>query len=502
MITGCGNSPPEEVEKSAVNDVALCGPHQLPVSDCFMCDPALRDQGRLWCKEHDRYEDRCFICHPELKEAGRLWCKEHNLYEDECIFCHPPADESALSPEPQQPLADRDKIIGSPVAPALYCNEHSVDENECGICHPELAGELEIGQGLKIRFESPESAEKAGVQFTRPIEGAALTNNSFLGQVTYNQNRFAQITPLASGVVRRVLADVGQAVSKGQPLVEIASPDIATAKSNLLMALANEELKAAVFNRKKGLIDEKIAAQQEFELAKSEYRLAKTTTQAAQQRLLNYGFTEAQLSAVVNTRSSSSTLQVLAPFSGTIIDRTAVIGEAVNPGDMLFTVAELSTMWLELSIPEDRIAHISVGDPVEATFEALPELPLTGKVTWLAAGLDERTRMLKARAVVPNPDARLKHGFYGKVRIISERTLNGLLVPLESLHHFDKKPFVFARAADDLYEVRRVQVAGKNHRLVEIIAGLSPDDQVVSAHSFTVKSEFLKARLGAGCVDD
>ena len=66
MITGCDNSPPEDVEKSAVTDVALCEPHQLPVSDCFMCDPALRDQDRLWCTEHDRYEDRCFICHPEL----------------------------------------------------------------------------------------------------------------------------------------------------------------------------------------------------------------------------------------------------------------------------------------------------------------------------------------------------------------------------------------------------------------------------------------------------
>jgi cobalt-zinc-cadmium efflux system membrane fusion protein len=501
MIAGCGNTPPEDAGKPTVVETARCGPHQLPVSDCFMCDPALRDPNRLWCREHDRYEDRCFICHPELKEANRLWCKAHNLYEDECIFCHPELKETAQSTAPHHSPAGHDDDTGSHADGGLYCNEHNVHENECGICHPELAGELKVGQGLKIRFESPESANKAGVRITRPAEGEALTGFSFLGKVTYNQNRYARVTPLASGVVQRVLADVGDYVRKGQPLVDIAAPEIAAAKNDYLTALADEALKATIFKRNKGLIDEKIAAQQDFELAEFEYELAKTKTETARQQLLNFGFSDAQLPAIVKERSGASTLPVLAPFSGTLINRTAVIGEVVNPGDMLFTVAELSTMWLELSIPEDRIAYISLGDAVEATFEAL-DVCLTGKISWLAAGLDEHTRMLKARAVVPNPDARLKDGFYGQVRIVSQRRLSGLLVPSESLHRFEKKPFVFTRLADDLYEVRRVEVTGQNGRLVEILAGLSLDDQVVSAHSFTVKSEFLKARLGAGCVDD
>lgn len=503
IFAGCGNESAEKPQSQTdATQVALCSAHQLPASDCFMCDPALRDPERLWCKEHNRYEDRCFICHPEIKEAGRLWCREHNLYEDECFFCHPELKTKTGTGTPEQSATGQTGDANTLTGNELFCGEHNLIENECGICHPDLAGELRVGQGLKIRFESAESATKAGVRFTKPVEGSAFAGMTFLGQVKFNQNRYARITPLASGVVQRVLSDVGDTVKKGDVLVELASPEIAAAKSRYLTALANLSLKEAAFNRKKDLINEKIAAQQDFEQATSEYEIAKMTAETERQQLLNFGFSENLVLQIAQSGSAPSMLQVIAPFSGTIVERSAVVGELSQPGDMLFALAELSTMWLDLSIPEDRIANIAPGDPVEATFEALPGEIFAGNITWLAAGLDENTRMLKARAVIPNPDARLKNGFYGQVQITPQRAFSSLMVPEESLHHFEKKPFVFARVADDLFEVRRVEIAGKNGGSVEIIAGLSPEDQIVSARSFTVKSEFLKARLGAGCVDE
>jgi cobalt-zinc-cadmium efflux system membrane fusion protein len=357
---------------------------------------------------------------------------------------------------------------------------------------------------LKIRFESPESAVKAGVGFTKPLPGKQLSELTFLCRVTYNQNRFARITPLAPGVVQRVLADVGDNVAKGQALVEINSPEIAKAKSEYLVALANEALQEATFKRKKDLLMEKITSQKDFEQTRTEYELAKNTTAAAYQQLLNYGFDSDEIARFAASRSTSSALRILAPFSGTLIDRDVVVGEAVEPGSITFTLADLSSMWLELSIPEDRIALLAVGDSVETTFEVFPEVRIPGRLTWLAAGIDERTRMLKGRAVVSNPGNRLKHGMFGQVRIMPERSLAGLYVPAESLHRFgpNRAGFVFTKVTDDLFEVRRVDVGGRNGEHVEILAGLLPEDQVVTAHSFTVKSEFLKARLGAGCVDE
>jgi cobalt-zinc-cadmium efflux system membrane fusion protein len=495
-ISCSGKSSEESEEKSNEMGVQaeLCSRHQLPVADCFMCDPALRDPGRLWCQEHDRYEDRCFICHPEIKEANRLWCNEHNLYEDECIFCHPELKSKAAG----------NGYLEDVVRIDLQCEEHRVLERECGICHPELADALDAGQGLKIRFESPASAAMAGIELTSPLPGERLSELSFLCRVTYNQNQFARITPLAYGVVQRVLKDVGDTVTKGDILFEILSPEIAKAKSEYLIALANEALKETVFDRKKELLEEKIGSQHNYELARTEYELARNTSAASHQKLVNYGFTGKEIANIVATRSTSSILRILAPFSGTLIDRNIVIGEAVSPGDISFTLADLSLMWLELSIPEDRIQLVDVGDSVETRFEVLSGKHIRGRLTWLASGIDESTRMLKARAVVSNPGRSLKHGMFGQVYVISERLMKGLYVPAESLHRIGpgRVGIVFTKVTDDLFEVRRVDVGGRNGEYVEILAGLMPEEQIVAAHSFTVKSEFLKARLGAGCVDE
>lgn len=75
-------------DSSGTNTVK-CVAHNDPKELCFICDPALRDKGRLWCQEHSRYEDRCWECHPEAQDKNRLYCKEHSLYEDECFICHP-----------------------------------------------------------------------------------------------------------------------------------------------------------------------------------------------------------------------------------------------------------------------------------------------------------------------------------------------------------------------------------------------------------------------------
>ncbi len=505
VLSACSNTPSEEnhSEAQAVVQGELCATHDLPVEDCFMCDPALRDPDRLWCKEHNRYEDRCFLCHPEIKDESRLWCKEHNLYEDECIFCHPELKEKKAAPIEETTASGEHSDKGLAHAD-LWCLEHDVSESECGICHPELADELQPGQGLKIRFATTQSAQKAGIGLTNPVPGEGLAELSLLCRVTYNQNAFARVTPLAGGVIQSVLADVGDMVQKGQVLLEVLSPEIAEAKSAYLVARANEALKKTAFERKKELIQEKIASKGDYDIAATEYELAKSNAAATYQRLLNYGFSSADIERIAETRSTTSKLFVRAPFSGTLIERQAVVGETIGPGAIAFTIADLSSMWLELSIPEDRSAHVSVGDSVEALFDILPGTRVHGKITWVSSGIDPQTRMLKGRAVVPNPDNRLKHGMFGEVRIDSKRLAAGLYVPVESLHRFgpDRAEFVFTKVEDDLYEVRRVHMGAKNGKYAEIIDGLSKEDLVVAEHSFTVKSEFLKARLGAGCVDE
>ena len=421
-----------------------------------------------------------------VKDANRLWCKEHGVYEDECFICHP-----ELNPNNSElPSVE------------LYCEEHRVPEQECGICHPELTASLIPGEGLKVRLKSLESAVKAGVITTAPDEDEPTATHSVLCQVTYNMNYLARITPLTSGVIRRVLVNVGAYVSKDDVLVEIVSSEIASAKVDYLTAIANETLKELIYKREKGLFEKKISSQREYQQALTEYQVATNTTNTSHQQLLNYGFTDVELQEIIETRSSSSIIPLRAPFSGTIIERNAVIGGAVGLGDTLFSLSDLSTMWLELSIPEYMLSSFKVGNTVEASFNSLPGTKLRGDLIWLASNIEEESRMLKARAIVKNPDSLLKHGLFGQASLLSEQFNKVLYVPVDSIQRFDKKSFLFVKLLDDLFEIRSIVLGSRKGDKIEILNGVSIHEKVVVAGSFTLKSEFLKSRLGAGCVDE
>jgi cobalt-zinc-cadmium efflux system membrane fusion protein len=496
LTWGCGNDRPDRATPSTVTASAgaletqaeRCIRHVLLLTTCFICDPALREPGRLWCAEHDRYEDRCFLCHPELEDADRPWCSEHSLYEDECTLCHPELWDVATSK--------------ATVTAGLQCPEHDVLESECGICHPELAAALQPGSGLKVRFESARSAALAGVETATPVVEAGRSDTEFLARVTWDENRYARVTPLAGGVLREVVADVGQSVSRGDRLATLNSPEIAELKSAFLTARADEKLKLAVLTRQQGLVAQRISAQQGLDQAQAEYEGARNRAAAARQILLDHGLGESTIRHLEEAGTPSSDLDVVAPLSGTIVDRHAVVGESVEPGHALFRVARLESMWLELSIPEREVSRVAVGQEVVATFDLHPGLEARGRVTWVGSSIDPETRMVKARAEVANSGLQLRHGMFGRARTGPTQGSETIWVPDDAVQYVDEQPFVFARLADDLFELRKVAIGGSSVGRIAVTAGLDPDDEIVVTHSFTLKSELLKSRLGAGCVDD
>jgi len=521
-----------------------CNAHSVYEDECYICHPELRPEGdtirdpsRLWCNEHSVYEDECFICHPELKSKvaadvetpthdhrpaeavqnpKRLWCNEHGVYEDECYICHPelrPEGDTIRDPNRLwcnvHSVYEDECYICRPglkskkseeQSAGLYCKEHEVYESECGICHPELSNSLSIGQGLKIRLESPESAVKAGIITNVLSRGETMPRFTVLSRVIYNQNRFAHITSLASGIFQKVLVDVGAFVSEDEVLVEIASPDVARIKAEYLTALTNKRLKKLVFEREEKLFNKKVASQHEYQRARAEYDIARNNTNTTHQQLLNFGLSEDEIQDIEETQTSTSTLPIRASFSGTIVERHAVVGEFVKPGNVIFSLVDLSTMWLELSIPENNLPFFKVGDKVEASFNKEYGInKIQGFITWLASNIDEESRMLKGRAVVKNPDAFLKHGMFGEVQLLSQHYSKKINVPAKSVQRLDGKNFVFIKLSDDLFEARRVETGESDKENIEIFKGLSPLDELVVDGSFTLKSELLKSKFGEGC---
>ena len=515
LFVGCGGSNEETTDQaslSAESEETLsdakdpvpessatdppCLAHGVAAAKCFICDATLREPGRLWCREHNRYEDRCFECHPELREAGRLFCEEHGLYEDECFLCHP----ELKSQESSSLLELGEPAVASRGSDVLYCGEHNVAEAECGICQPALADKLLPGHGLKIRLPSAASEAKAGISALHPQEGSAQAAVTAVGELGFNLNRLARITPLTDGIIRRVYVDLGQAVSEGDVLAELSSPKIAETKAALLKTVAEETVSAKALARERELFEKKVSPAQDLFDAEARHTTARAGLQAAEQTLLGLGFNREALDRIVEEQEGGSTLRLVAPFDGTVITRNAVVGDAVSVGDRVFSVADLQTLWLRMAVSEADVVRLRPGHGVEVRCESVGRT-VSGHITWISSQLNETTRMVEVRAEVPNSDRSLRAGMFVDARIALGKSVSSFLVHRDAVHRFGGNPFVFVRLEGDLYELRRVEIGPRVQDYVAVTAGLDSGDLVATAQSYLLKSEFQKSRLGAGCVE-
>ena len=374
-----------KAEASADDKAVAAGPkcaaHGAPKSLCFMCDASLRDKGRLWCNEHNRYEDRCWECHPDSQDKTRPYCKEHFLYEDECFLCRPELKAKGNTGAQKQTAG-----------PVLMCTEHGLPEAECGICHPEMAAKLKPGEGTKVRLPAADSASIVGVEMAQATVGDISESIECYAELAFNQNRLAQIAAPVGGILQSVDVDLGAKVEEKQTLAKIWSAAIAE-------AVAKAVLSHQTLERERKLRAERVSSEKDLQQAEAEHR-------AACQQLRTQGFTEDQIDVLGRLPQEQVLMEVRAPFAGEIVERSAVRGALVEAGKSLFTLADRSTMWAMLNIPETALARVKVGQAVELRVEALPGQTFKGKLTWIAAEVDERSRMARARAEVPNPGRR------------------------------------------------------------------------------------------------
>lgn len=493
--TSTSNKDANNSENPAFTDVEVHPSAQCPTGEgCFICDPSKRVPGRLWCKEHDRYEDRCWECHPELQDKSRIFCGEHGVYEDECYICHP---------ELKGKKKTSSKTGSSPQS-KLMCREHNVLERECAICQPDLASGLKPGESLKIRVASADSLKKSGVGFSQPQLATSQASVKAYCTVDYNQNKVVRITPLSKGVVQRINVNPGQLIKKGSLLAVVHSPELSEYKGRYLSALASERLASLTVDRERSLAQKRISAAADLQAAEAALILASAESSSARQRLINIGMNQANIEKLEINKQPDSILELRAPFDGTIVQRSVSVGEMVSPGDYLFILADLSSMWLELSLPSHQASQIREGMNVTAKFDGIPEASINAKLIWVASAIDPKARRVKARALVANPTPSLRKGLYGNALIHTSPPSQSLSVPTSSIQRIDGIPFVFVREAPDLFAATRINIAATSFSdtITPVSEGLTTNDTIVSKGSYIMRSEFLKSQLGAGCVDD
>jgi cobalt-zinc-cadmium efflux system membrane fusion protein len=368
------------------------------------------------------------------------------------------------------------------------CTEHAVPEAECAVCKPDLAATLKPGESLKLRLPSENSATIVGVQTASAESGTISDGIECMAEVSYDLNKLAQISAPVSGIVQSVEVDLGSKVEERQTVAKIWSASIADAVSKAVLT-------RQTLQRERKLWADRVTSEQAMQEAEA-------TDRAAGQQARTLGFSDDQIDALGKHSNDPIYLEVRAPFAGEIVDRAAVRGALVEAGRPLFTVADHTTMWVILQVPEATLVRVKVDQAVELRVDSLPGKVFTGKLTWVSSAVDESTRMGRARAEFANPERLLRDKIFASARILTRTTEGALLVPPSAIQHVEGKPFVFVKQGEDLFDARAVLLGARFNGRQEVLSGLKQHEQIAVSHAFAVKSAMLMARLGAGCADD
>lgn len=474
-----------EVPKSELAAVQLCE-HGVPGELCTKCTPdlaaAFKEMGD-WCDRHGLPLSQCTQCNPGLdfsaSNAPKDWCKEHAVPESMCTKCHP-------------------ELVAKFVEQGDYCREHGHPKSVCPRCNPaqvQARGEALPTfpePGLKVRLASAETGREAGIETIVVQQQRFSPTLEVVGRTEFDQNRLAQLSPRSEAAIRAVNADIGDTVVAGQPLIELASGAVGEDQARLSAVRARLQAAKAALSREESLAKDGISPLKNVEAARSELAAAQAEHESALSALGAAG---------AAPDSGRGRYVLSAPFAGTVVARDAVIGRTVSSGQVLMQVADLSTMWAILEVPESDAARVQPGQKLTLHFDALHGETREATVGRIAASVDPQTRTVRVRVDLPNADRRIKAGLFIRATIHTAAERQALLLPSHAVQRVEGRPIVFVKEDDAVYVPVAVEVGAATHQVVEIAAGLNAGAEVVTVGAFLLKTEVLKESIGAGCCE-
>lgn len=332
------------------------------------------------------------------------------------------------------------------------------------------------------------SLRNAGIELARAAEvgSAALTAN---GTITFDANRSSVVAPRAEGRVITMQADLGMHVGRGSVLAILESADVGQARGELERARATLEAAQKNHERERRLFDQMVSSQKELLEAEAAFRTARAEFEGAMARLSGLGARGGR----------GGTYELVSPVAGSVVERNGMPGQVVGPTTTLFTVADLSRVWITVDVYESDAARVRRGTPAIVTPRALSGQEFRGRVTYAGETVDTATRTVRVRVELSNPQRRLRPGMFASVRFETLAEADpaarlGAVVPDVAVQDVGGASVVFVPGRiPGQFIMRRVTVAGPpSGGMVTLASGVRPRDRVVVAGAFQLKSELLK----------
>ena len=338
-----------------------------------------------------------------------------------------------------------------------------------------------------------DAADRAGIQLTSVSTVNASDRLRVPGVVEPNAYRLVAVTPLVGGRIVRVSVQLGDRVKKGQALAQVYSPEISEARTKYVAARAMLEAHDRELQRTHKLVEIGAASKQELERIHAEHAAQTAEVESARSRLQLLG---ADIDEASAKPQESATTNVPAPIDGVVTERLANPGLNVDSTTKLFTIVDLSSVWVVGDVFERDLQRVREGARATVTTTAYPTHPLEGRVSFIDPQLNTTARTAKVRVEVGNPRGELRLGMYTDVAIESAGTSSVLAVPTDAVQDVGGSQVVYVSSPVDgtKFIERAIRLGRTMGNQVEVLEGLTPRDSVVSKGSFFVRAE--AERLG------
>jgi cobalt-zinc-cadmium efflux system membrane fusion protein len=338
---------------------------------------------------------------------------------------------------------------------------------------------------------SPEMAQQ--VQLGQVAASQVSETMTLPGRIEVDERRLARIGSNVNGRVLAVLANVGEPAGPGKPLARISSPELTQAQRDYLRAFSQAKLADTALERARALLAADVIGFAEVQRREAELSVAQAELKAARDHLGILGLSNAGIHQLEQTGSISSVTPVLSSISGVVIERTVVQGQVVQPGETLFSVADLSTVWVVGGVPEQFAHDVQVGQTAEIEVAALPGEKIVGKIVFVSDTVSPETRTVTVRTEVKNPGRKLKPAMLATMKVTllpHER----LVVPPAAVVREGDKDFVYVAEGSNRYRMTPVELAPESNGARPVLSGLDGGKPIVVTGAFQVNIERQRAQ--------
>ncbi|OQW32770.1 MAG: hypothetical protein A4E19_05270 [Nitrospira sp. SG-bin1] len=342
---------------------------------------------------------------------------------------------------------------------------------------------------------TPEELSRMPLELVPVAQGQMLSHREFPATVQANQNELAEVTTLIRGRVVKVHVDVGQDVRKGALLAMLHSVDLGVAEGDYLKAGARLQEAELAHVRAKDLYDNKAISLAELQRREAAMKTARADLREAKNRLELLGVPPEEIDRLDRELTIKANVPLRAPFDGRVITRNITQGEVVETNQKLFTVANLTDVWVIGNVPEKDVQFIRKDQHVNVVLAAYPHAIFKGTITYVGDVLDPATRTMSLRVTVPNPERLLKPEMFALVSLYTASSPDTLSVPLTAVQDGPVGKTVFVQREAGVFEVRTVKLGAEEGDVVRVLEGVKAGELVVTKGSFALKSEMERHKI-------